>query len=242
MGKSSNTIKSIIFSVLSLILFIAADLFLLMKWATEALAITWIFTIILWLWIYSKIKSTLKCKKAKRLKNKWIAHPIDAKIIRFQLSQAVWDKTDYCFVASDWTSEFISESFRWEITWYDEERLRYLLTVCINYNILDIEQTIKEIEQIQTTEDLRNRRFNHSPQAAKLLNSYASAAWTDLDWLLSRVKWCEEYLKSQLNNPSFRRSYLQYKNYQIHIWDIVKIYIDPSDSSIYWIDTDYLNN
>ena len=243
MEKHNNATKSTISLILLFVVFIAIDIFLLIKWTSiEALAIFWIFTIILWLWIYSNIQSALKIKKAKRLKRKWLAHPIDAKIIRFQLSQSNWDKTDYSFVVSDWETEFISEPFRWEITWYDEEMLRCLLTVCINYNILDIEPTIKEIEQIETTEDIRNHRFNCSPQAAKLLSSYASAAWTDLDWLLSRVKRCEEYLKSQSNNPSFRRSYLQYKDHQIYIWDVVKVYIDPSDSSIYWIDTDYLYN
>ena len=231
------------FLILLFIVFIVIDLSLITKWASvETFAIFWIFTLILWAWIYSNIQSMLKLKKAKRLKKRWIAHPIDAKIIRFQLSQSNWEECDYCFVASDWESEFISEPFKGEITWYDEKRLRCLLTVCINYNILDIESTIKEIEQIQTTGDISSRRQSRSAHAAKLLNSYASAAWTDFSWLLSNIRRCEEYLNSQINNPNFHRSYLEYDNRKIFIWDIVKVYIDPSDSSVYWIDTDYLYN
>jgi hypothetical protein len=243
MKKRSNTKGNTMFLILLFIVFAGIDLFLMAKWASiEVLTIFWIFTVILWAWIYSNIQSALKLKKAKRLKKKWIAHPIDAKVIRFQLSQSNWEKSDYCFVASDWESEFVSEPFKWEITWYDEERLRCLLIVCIDYNILDIESTIKEIEQIQTTEDIMNRWQNHSAHAAKLLNSYASAVWTDFNWLLSNIRRCEEYLKSQANNPNFHRSYLEYNNRRIFVWDIVKVYIDPSDNSVYWIDTDYLYN
>lgn len=243
MKKRGNTTKTTISLIFLFVIFIGIVLFLAVKWASlEALAIFWIFTIILWAGIYSNIQSALKLKKAKRLKKRWIAHPIDAKIIRFQLSQLSWDKADYCFVASNWESEFMSEPFRWEITWYDEERLRCLPIVCIDYNILDIEPTIKEIEQIQTAEDIMNRWQNRSAYAAKLLGSYASSVWTDFEGLLSRVKRCEEYLISQRNNPNFHRSYLGYKNHKIFVWDVVKVYVDPSDSSVYWIDTDYLYN
>ena len=54
--------------------------------------------------------------------------------------------------------------------------LRCLPIVCIDYNILDIESTIKEVEKIQTTEDIMNRWQNRSVRTAKLLNSYTSAA------------------------------------------------------------------
>ena len=241
--RKYGTTKKTLSLLFLFIVFFCIDLFLMTKWASiEALAIFWIFTVILWVWVYSSIQSALKLKKAKKLKKKWIAHTIDAKIIRFQLSQSNWEKTDYCFVASDWESEFISEPFNWGITWYDEKRLRCLLTVCINYNILDIGSTIKEIDQIQTTEDIMNRWQSRSGHAAKLLSSYASAAWTDFDWLLSSIRRCKEYLESQVNNPNFHRSYLEYNNRKIFVWDIVKVYIDPSDTSVYWIDTDYLYN
>ena len=243
MKKRGSTTKTTIFLIFLFIIFICIDIFLLIKWNSfEILGLFWICTVLRWLWIYSNIQSALKLKKAKRLKKKWIAHPIDAKIIRFQLSQSNWEKSDYCFIASNWETEFMSEPFRWEITWYDEERLRCLPIVCIDYNILDIESAIKEIEQIQTTEDIMNRWQNRSAHAAKLLSSYATAVWNDFDWLLSRIKRCEEYLKSQVNNPNFHRSYLEYDNRKIFVWDIVKVYIDPSDSSVYRIDTDYLYN
>ena len=243
MKKKNSSRKTTISLTLLFIVFVGLDFFLLIRWASiESLTIFWIFTVILWLGIYSNIKNSLKNKKARNLKRKWIAHPIDAKIIRFQLSQSNWDKTDYCFIASDWQSEFISEPFEWEITWYDEERLRCLPSACIDYNILNIEPTIEEIEKIQTAEDIMNRWQNRSVHAAKLLNSYTSATWTFSDSLLSQIKRSGEYLKSQVNNPNFHRSYLQYQNHQIFVWDIVKVYIDPSDSSIYWIDTDYLYN
>ena len=243
MKKQNGTTKTTISLILLFIVFACIDFFLLIKWTSiEVLAIFWIFTAIFWLWIYSNIQKWLKNKKARKLKKKWIAHPIDARIIRFQLAQSNWKETYYCFIASDWESEFMSEPFRGEITWYDEERLRCLPLICVNYNILDIESTIKEIEQIQSTEDIMNRWQNNSANFANLLNSYRSAAWTDFDWLLHKVKRSEDYLKSQINNPNFRKSYLEYENHKIMIGDIVKVYIDPSDSSVYWIDTDFLYN
>jgi hypothetical protein len=35
---------------------------------------------------------------------------------------------------------------------------------------------------------------------------------------------------------------LQHKNYQIHIWDNITVYVDPNDPTIYQVDTDFLYN
>ena len=48
------------------------------------------------------------------------------------------------------------------------------------------------------------------------------------------------YLKEISKSPEFKNSYLEHKNYQIHIWDNITVYVDPNDSTIYQADTNFL--
>ncbi len=242
-ATKSNRILIILF-----IVFLIADYFLYKnRESTEAfiMFIFWsIFTIFLWYGIINNIIKNLKFKKTIKLKKKWVFQPINTKIIRFDFEaiSGSW-KGYYHIVSSNWQTEFSSESIKGKIIWFDIMKLAPLYNIWFKYNLLEIEKTINELDSMQTPDDIKNYIENNNP----VLNAFGKgiqklSKWMYYDGMLSEINGCKEYLKEISKSPEFKNSYLEHKNYQIHIWDNITVYVDPNDPTIYQVDTDFLYN
>jgi len=210
-SNTTTTILSILF-----ILFLITGYFLLkhydeFEWNTLiGLIFWWIFTILFWCGIIYNIKKESKFKKARKLKDKWLAQSVNAKVIRFNLDHFFWPeqtaKKYYSFTASDWKNQFTSEPFDWIVFWYDPMKLANLHTIWVNYNILNIEETFNELEQIKTANDIKKHIENNSYLLWSSFNIlHSRARWWLYESLLYKINECKEYLKEGSKNPDFKK-------------------------------------
>lgn len=239
----SNRILIILF-----IVFIIADYFLYKnRESTEALImfiLSWIFTLFLLYWIIHNLVKNLQLKKTIKLKEKWLFQAINTKIIRFDFEAILgsW-KGYYHIVTSNWQTEFSSESIQGTIVGFDTMELLPLYNIGFKYNILEIEKTIQELDKIKTEVDIKNYIENHNSVLNVLGKGIQQMSeWLFYDTMLSKINECKEYLKEISKSSEFKNSYLESKNYQIHIWDNITVYVDPNDPNIYQVDTDFLYN
>ena len=239
----SNRILIILF-----IVFIIADYFLYKnRESTEAfiMFIFWsIFTIFLWYGIINNIIKNLKFKKTIKLKEKWLFQAINTKAIRFDFEaiSGSW-KGYYHIVSSNWQTEFSSESIKGTIVGFDTMELLPLYNIGFKYNILEIEKTIQELDKIKTEVDIKNYIEDHNSVLNVLGKGIQQMSeWLFYDTMLSKINECKEYLKEISKSSEFKNSYLESKNYQVHIWDNITVYVDPNDPNIYQVDTDFLYN
>ena len=249
MKERRKATRSIRILTILFIVFLIADYFLYKNresWDAFMVFIFWsIFTIFLWYGIIHNIIKNSKFKKTIKLKERWLFIPINTKVIRFDFEaiSGSW-KGYYHIVSSNWQTEFSSESIKGKTIWFEIMKLTPLYSIWFKYNLLEIEKTIKELDGLQTADDIKNYiETNGSP----LFNSFGKgiqnlSRWLFYDEMLSQVNECKVYLKEISKNPEFKNSYLEHKNYKIHIWDNITVYVDPNDSTIYQVDTDFLYN
>lgn len=240
----SNRILTILF-----IVFLIADYFLYKNresWDALMVFIFWsIFTIFLWYGIIHNLIKNLKFKKTIKLKEKWLFQPINTKIIRFDIESCLASgKGYYKIISSNWQTEFSSESIKGKFIWFDIIKLMSLYNIWFKYNLLEIEKTIHELNELQTAEDIKNYIETHG---SPLFNSFGKgiqqlSKWMYYDEILSQVNECKEYLKEISKNPESKNAYLEHKDYHIHIWDNITVYVDPNDPTVYQVDTDFLYN
>lgn len=204
-----------------------------------------IFTLVLWYWIICNLIKNSQLKKATKLREKWLLQPINTKIIRFdyEAQLASW-KGYYYIVTSNWQTEFSSESIKGTVIWFNPMKLLPLRNIWLKYDTSEIEKTLKELDEIQTANDVKNYIENNSSQIFNVFSKGIQqvSEWVFYDEMLSQITECKEYLKEVSKNPEFKNSYLQHKSHQIHIWDNITVYIDPNNPTIYQVDTDFLYN
>ena len=244
-SKSTTIVISIFF-----VLFITVDIFIIRNYENAenplvGIMLFGILTILFWYGIVYNIIKESKFKKARRLKDKWMVQTVKAKIIRFNMDHFFGPenkaKKYYSFTVSDWKNQFTSEPFNWTVFWYDPMKLANLHTIWINYNILNIGESIDELEQIKTPDDIKRYIENNSYLLWSSFNIlHSMARWWLYESLLYKINECKEYLKEVSKNPDFKKSYFQHKHHQINIWDNITVYIDPNDPTVYQIDTDFL--
>lgn len=238
----SNRILIILF-----IVFLIADYFLYKNresWDALMVFIFWsIFTLFLWYGIIHNLIKNLKFKKTIKLKEKWLFQPINTKIIRFDIESCLASgKGYYKIISSNWQTEFSSESIKGKFIWFDIMKLTPLYSIWFKCNFLEIEKTINKLDELQTPDDIKSYIENNNP----ILNILGKgiqqlSKWMYYDEMLSQVNECKEYLKVISKTHEFKNAYLETKNYQIHIWDNITVYVDPNDPTIYQVDTDFLN-
>ena len=203
-----------------------------------------VFTIFILYWIIHNLIKNSKFKKTIKLKEKWLFQPINTKIIRFDFEaiSGSW-KGYYHIVSSNWQTEFSSESIKGKIVWFDIMKLAPLYNIWFKYNLLEIEKTINELDEMQTSDDIKDYIEKNNP----VLNIFGKSIqqlskWMYYDEMLSQINESKVYLKEISKSPEFKNSYLEHKNYQIHIWDNITVYVDQNDSTVYQVDTDFFYN
>lgn len=203
-----------------------------------------IFTILLWCGIVYNLIKNFKFKKIIKSKKKWVFQPINTKVIRFDFEAWLGSgKGYYHIISSNWQTEFSSESIKGTIVGFDTMELLPLYNIGFKYNILEIEKTIQELDKIKTEVDIKNYIENHNSVLNVLGKGIQQMSeWLFYDTMLSKINECKEYLKEISKTTEFKNSYLESKNYQIHIWDNITVYVDPNDPTIYQVDTDFLYN
>lgn len=249
MKRYPKATKSTRILIILFIVFLIADFFLYKnRESSEALImfiVWWIFTLFLLYWIIHNLAKNSQLKKITKLREKWLFQPINTKVIRFdfEASLASW-KGYYQIVTSNWQTEFSSESIQGTIVGFDTMELLPLYNIRFKYNLLEIEKTIQELDKIQTADDIKNYIENNSSQIFNVLGKgiQQMSEWLFYDTMLSKINQCKEYLEEISKTTEFKNSYLESKNYQIHIWDNITVYVDPNDPTIYQVDTDFLYN
>ena len=246
MKRYSKATKSTRILIILFIVFLVADFFLYKnRESTDALIIFivwWIFTLFLLYWIIHNLIKNLEFKKTIKLKEKWLFQPINTKIIRFDFEaiSGSW-KGYYHIVSSNWQTEFSSESIKGKFIWFDIMKLTPLYSIWFKCNFLEIEKTINKLDELQTPDDIKSYIENNNP----ILNILGKgiqqlSKWMYYNEMLSQVNECKEYLKVISKTHEFKNAYLEHKNYQIHIWDNITVYIDPNDPTVYQVDTGFL--